>query len=197
MESGLRGTQSQWYKIILFLTLQCFIPEPYTEKCPTHSIILFSFTIYSSVARWDWVSHQYENVLAKLHATNSQFLLCVYLYSWLSPEKAQFYSHCFLGLQKSILWPVSWLWDVTSESNWKTSDSPQESKTTFLNPGQECEWWGNFPKFSPGRILTKWDIDALTKRWNERNYSILRDIEKWTHQPQKMINPSWIKSCDL
>lgn len=143
------------------------------------------------MTRWDQLSHQYENVLTRLPAmTWWVFCILVYLYFWLSLcmlEKALFYYQCFLRLQKSSLQPFSRLWDVTSESYWKTSDSPQESKTTFLNPGQECEWWWNFPKFSTGRIWIKWYL-LLQERW--RVLILLKDADKWTPQAPKMINPS-------
>lgn len=106
-------------------------------------------------------------------------LFWVYLYFWPSLgmlEKALFYSHCFLRLQKLIPEPISWLWDVTSESYWKTSDSPQESKTTFLNPGQEREWWWNFPQFSLRRIWIKWD-EKLAFKWHKQMNSSSR--KKW------------------
>lgn len=43
----------------------------------------------------------------------------------------------------------------------------RKSKTTFLNPGQESEWWGNFPKFSAALIWKQnqtccWRADPWT-----------------------------------
>lgn len=117
------------------LMCQCFIPELHSVK--THLVKWFHFTAYPHV-RYERRSHIASNWKHARQTTLDDLitvLFWVLLVLFAGPQDQR--GQTFGRIHGS---------ETRLQSQWKTSDSPQESKTKFLNREQQSEWGWSFPK---------------------------------------------------